>query len=133
MMKFFRFGLKLTNLTYKSNTNRILLFEKIKNFKNLTLNNTKSATTVVTNAVSSTTNKNKVIGLWLAGCSVMVSGAVVLGGVTRLTESGLSMVDWKLIKDMVPPKNEQVDLFLSFCLIKLYFNFNIIKGMDRRI
>jgi heme a synthase len=108
MMKFFRFGLKLTNLTHKSNTKSTLLFEKIKNFKNLTLNNTKSATTtVVTNAVSSTTNKNKVIGLWLAGCSVMVSGAVVLGGVTRLTESGLSMVDWKLIKDMVPPKNEQ--------------------------
>jgi len=113
-MKFFRFGLKLTNLTHKSNTKSTLLFEKIKNFKNLTLNNTKSATTtVVTNAVSSTTNKNKVIGLWLAGCSVMVSGAVVLGGVTRLTESGLSMVDWKLIKDMVPPKNEQVDLFFS--------------------
>ena len=33
--------------------------------------------------------------------------AVVLGGVTRLTESGLSMVDWRLIKDMLPPKNEQ--------------------------
>lgn len=37
----------------------------------------------------------------------MVAGAVVLGGVTRLTESGLSMVDWRLIKDMVPPKNEE--------------------------
>lgn len=37
----------------------------------------------------------------------MVAGAVVLGGLTRLTESGLSMVDWKLIKDMVPPKNQE--------------------------
>ena len=46
------------------------------------------------------------VGIWLAGCSGMVAGAVVLGGVTRLTESGLSMVDWRLIKDMVPPKNE---------------------------
>jgi len=50
---------------------------------------------------------NRKIGLWLAGCSGMVAGAVVLGGVTRLTESGLSMVNWDLIKDMIPPKNEE--------------------------
>ena len=52
-------------------------------------------------------NSNKIVGYWLGGCSLMVAGAVVLGGVTRLTESGLSMVDWRLIKDMIPPKNEQ--------------------------
>lgn len=64
--------------------------------------------TVTTQAVSTATRSaNKNIGIWLAGCSGMVAGAVALGGVTRLTESGLSMVDWKLIKDMVPPKNEQ--------------------------
>ena len=115
MMRYLNFGLKLTNLTQKSNIKSTLLFEKTKNFKNISLNGTKStatatsATTVATNVVG--TNKNKIIGLWLAGCSGMVVGAVVLGGVTRLTESGLSMVDWKLIKDMVPPKNEQVDFF----------------------
>ncbi|KAK7508520.1 hypothetical protein BaRGS_00000086 [Batillaria attramentaria] len=32
--------------------------------------------------------------------------AVILGGVTRLTESGLSMVDWRLLKDMKPPRTE---------------------------
>uniref|UniRef100_V9KWS5 Cytochrome c oxidase assembly protein COX15-like protein n=1 Tax=Callorhinchus milii TaxID=7868 RepID=V9KWS5_CALMI len=37
----------------------------------------------------------------------MVVGAVVLGGVTRLTESGLSMVDWHLIKEMKPPSSQQ--------------------------
>ena len=41
----------------------------------------------------------------MVGCSGMVFGAVVLGGVTRLTESGLSMVDWHLIKGMKPPKS----------------------------
>ncbi|XP_041368835.1 cytochrome c oxidase assembly protein COX15 homolog [Gigantopelta aegis] len=49
----------------------------------------------------------KIVGWWLMGCAVMCFGAVVLGGVTRLTESGLSMVDWRLIKDMRPPRNEQ--------------------------
>ena len=32
---------------------------------------------------------------------------VVIGGITRLTESGLSMVDWKLFMGMVPPLSEQ--------------------------
>ncbi|XP_076460364.1 heme A synthase COX15-like [Babylonia areolata] len=48
----------------------------------------------------------KIVGRWLIGCAGMVFGAVVLGGVTRLTESGLSMVDWRLLKDMKPPRSE---------------------------
>ena len=50
---------------------------------------------------------DRVIGWWLLGCSGMVVGAVILGGVTRLTESGLSMVDWNLIKGMRPPRSEE--------------------------
>ena len=34
-------------------------------------------------------------------------GAVVIGGVTRLTESGLSMVDWHLIKGIKPPTTQE--------------------------
>jgi len=47
------------------------------------------------------------LGFWLAGCAGMVIGSVVLGGVTRLTESGLSMVDWHLIKGMKPPRTQE--------------------------
>ncbi|MFH4981029.1 hypothetical protein AB6A40_007738 [Gnathostoma spinigerum] len=43
------------------------------------------------------------IGIWLLGCAGMVYGAVALGGVTRLTESGLSMVNWDLFRTMKPP------------------------------
>lgn len=32
---------------------------------------------------------------WLGSCSAWVFSMVVLGGVTRLTRSGLSMTDWK--------------------------------------
>jgi len=49
----------------------------------------------------------KIVGSWMIGCAGMCFGAVILGGVTRLTESGLSMVDWKLIKDMKPPTSEK--------------------------
>lgn len=46
-------------------------------------------------------------GYWLLGCAGMTFSMVVLGGVTRLTESGLSMVDWNLIKGMKPPTTQQ--------------------------
>ncbi|KAK6174539.1 hypothetical protein SNE40_017795 [Patella caerulea] len=49
----------------------------------------------------------KIVGGWLIGCAGMVFGAVILGGVTRLTESGLSMVDWRLLKDMKPPSSQE--------------------------
>lgn len=48
----------------------------------------------------------KIVGYWLLGSSGLVFGLVVLGGLTRLTESGLSMVDWKLIHFRAP-KNEE--------------------------
>ena len=46
----------------------------------------------------------KVVGYWMGGIAMACFGAVSLGGVTRLTESGLSMVDWKLF-GRPPPKN----------------------------
>ncbi|XP_075975347.1 heme A synthase COX15 isoform X2 [Anticarsia gemmatalis] len=49
----------------------------------------------------------KVVGYWLLGCSGMVFTAVVLGGVTRLTESGLSMVTWKLLGEKMPRSEEE--------------------------
>ena len=46
------------------------------------------------------------IAYWLIFVAVMIFGMVMLGGVTRLTGSGLSMVDWKPIMGIVPPMNE---------------------------
>ncbi|XP_013774672.1 cytochrome c oxidase assembly protein COX15 homolog [Limulus polyphemus] len=48
----------------------------------------------------------KVVGSWLMVCSGMVFGTVVLGGVTRLTKSGLSMIDWHPFKEF-PPKTDK--------------------------
>ncbi len=38
--------------------------------------------------------------------AAMVAGMVIIGGITRLTQSGLSMVEWKLFMGMIPPLNE---------------------------
>jgi len=49
----------------------------------------------------------KYVGYWFFGCSGMVFVAVALGGVTRLTESGLSMVNWKLLGEKLPTTETQ--------------------------
>lgn len=50
-----------------------------------------------------TTAKRRSVGIWLIGCAGAVYGAVAIGGLTRLTESGLSMVNWDLFRSMLPP------------------------------
>jgi len=52
---------------------------------------------------TSTTSGVKAVGVWLLGGCALTASTVALGGLTRLTESGLSMVDWSLIKEMKPP------------------------------
>jgi len=48
----------------------------------------------------------KWISIWLAIGLFLVLMQVVLGGITRLTDSGLSITEWKLILGVVPPTNE---------------------------
>ena len=43
------------------------------------------------------------VTIWLMVMIVMVFVMVVLGGVTRLTQSGLSIVDWNPIMGAIPP------------------------------
>lgn len=47
----------------------------------------------------------RLVGYWMLGGAGAVFGIVVLGGLTRLTESGLSMVDWRLVH-FRPPSSE---------------------------
>jgi len=53
------------------------------------------------------------IALWLFGCAAMIFLMVVIGGVTRLTESGLSITEWQPIAGVIPPLSES-DWALEF-------------------
>lgn len=46
------------------------------------------------------------IAAWLFACSAMVFAILVVGGVTRLTHSGLSIVEWQPIVGVIPPLNQ---------------------------
>jgi heme a synthase len=53
-----------------------------------------------------TSSARRPVGLWLLAVAAAVVVQVVLGGVTRLTDSGLSITEWKPILGVVPPMDE---------------------------
>ena len=50
---------------------------------------------------------DRIVAAWLLVCCAMIFGMVVLGGVTRLTGSGLSMVEWDPIFGVIPPLSQE--------------------------
>ena len=52
-------------------------------------------------------SQQKSIAVWLFICCFMVAGMVVIGGLTRLTGSGLSMVNWAPVLGWLPPMSQE--------------------------
>jgi len=50
--------------------------------------------------------QNKIIVFWLITGAILVFSMVIIGGITRLTHSGLSMVEWNIVIGALPPMNE---------------------------
>ncbi|MGH7089194.1 MAG: COX15/CtaA family protein, partial [Stellaceae bacterium] len=50
-------------------------------------------------------NAARQIALWLFFCCAMILAMVVIGGITRITESGLSITQWHPITGVIPPLN----------------------------
>jgi cytochrome c oxidase assembly protein subunit 15 len=50
-----------------------------------------------------TVQDRRAVAAWLLICAALVYAMVVLGGVTRLTHSGLSMVEWQPLVGAIPP------------------------------
>ncbi|MFV0411063.1 MAG: heme A synthase [Paracoccus sp. (in: a-proteobacteria)] len=48
----------------------------------------------------------RAVRAWLVVIFVMIAAMIALGGVTRLTDSGLSITEWKLVTGTLPPMNE---------------------------
>jgi heme a synthase len=46
---------------------------------------------------------NRPVASWLFACCALVFAMIVVGGVTRLTHSGLSIVEWQPIVGTIPP------------------------------
>ena len=59
---------------------------------------------------------DKLIARWLFICALVIFGMILLGGVTRLTDSGLSMVEWNPLMGIIPPLSQYdwQELFLKY-------------------
>ncbi len=70
------------------------------------------------------------IRAWLGAVIVMIVAMIVVGGATRLTNSGLSITEWKPIHGVIPPLSlaEWQDEFAKYQQIPQYQQLN--KGMS---
>jgi heme a synthase len=82
------------------------------------------------NSNSRTGIHRRFVGYWLLIVSALVVATVLVGGATRLTESGLSIVEWKPVTGILPPLSEtqwQVE-FDKYKTIPQYRELN--RGMS---
>lgn len=70
---------------------------------------------------------DKLIARWLFICAVVIFGMILLGGVTRLTDSGLSMVEWNPLMGIIPPlsQHDWQELFLKYQQFPEYQKINL--------
>ena len=70
------------------------------------------------------------IARWLLAVAALVFFMVVVGGITRLTESGLSITEWKPISGAIPPltHDQWMDAFRRYQQIPEYREIN--RGMS---
>jgi cytochrome c oxidase assembly protein subunit 15 len=64
------------------------------------------------------------VRLWLYGMAFLVFCMVIVGGATRLTDSGLSITEWKPLLGAIPPLNE-ADWLAAFEKYKLIPEYQI--------
>ena len=57
--------------------------------------------------INRTKEADKAIAIWLAVIAGMVAAMVIIGGITRVTGSGLSMVEWRPLLGWLPPLSDE--------------------------
>jgi len=72
------------------------------------------------------------IFIWLITLTIMVLAIIIIGGLTRLTDSGLSMVDWQPILGTIPPLsyNAWIEKFDLYKLSPEYLYVNKDMSLD---
>ena len=71
-------------------------------------------------------HNNKPIILWLFTGALMIFIMIIIGGTTRLTGSGLSIVEWNVVKGAIPPLNE-VDWQVTFDKYQAFPQYKIVN------
>ncbi len=77
--------------------------------------------------------QNRAVAIWLLAVCTLIFSMVVLGGVTRLTNSGLSMVEWEPVMGIIPPLNnsEWQETFAKYKQSPEYLKVNLGMSLDQ--
>src|SRR5437764_4131347 len=81
---------------------------------------------------ASTTSRNTAVRWWLIGVAGLIALMVLVGGATRLTESGLSIVEWKPIAGTLPPLTDAqwAEAFEGYKSIPQYRELNAGMSLE---
>ena len=73
---------------------------------------------------SSILHSRRAVGWWLLVIALMIAGMVVVGGLTRLTGSGLSITEWDPVMGAIPPLSQAdwLDAFHKYQRIPQYLH-----------
>lgn len=81
-------------------------------------------------AVDKAARASRAVGTWLLACAGMVFAMAIIGAITRLTESGLSITEWKPITGAIPPLSH-ADWLVEFEKYRQIPEYKILnKGMS---
>lgn len=69
---------------------------------------------------------DRFIMIWLVSICLMILAMIVLGGITRLTRSGLSIVNWSPILGILPPLSRS-DWAVAFQQYRLYPEYRLLN------
>src|SRR5579871_4854993 len=74
----------------------------------------------------------RAVRAWLIAVAVLIAAMVLVGGATRLTESGLSIVEWKPVTGSLPPLSqaEWMQAFEGYKAIPQYSQMNAGMSLD---
>jgi cytochrome c oxidase assembly protein subunit 15 len=77
-------------------------------------------------------HNDRQVAIWLFVCAATVLAMILLGGVTRLTNSGLSMVEWKPLVGAIPPLSEAswLETFAKYKQFPEYQKINHGMSLD---
>ena len=57
---------------------------------------------------------NSLFEYWLSISLILVFFIIIVGGLTRLTNSGLSITEWELFTGILPPLSEHLEQIFFF-------------------
>ena len=77
-------------------------------------------------------SQNFQLSFWLASLSFITFLMILIGGLTRLTDSGLSMVDWRPFLGTIPPLSYEswIKVFEAYKNTPEYLIVNNSMGLD---